>query len=151
MLRTLHVSLKTTDSLRTQFSYQDMALAEWLGDTPEQLKTYLSMMQRIFYDIGSYSQQAKRDIVAGHMRKTKDVTLMGELMLFDRARDQVPQGPEYSYRHLVNAIRRKCELSKQQELDEQRQRTRKAELEQLKNDAKGNNNPTGNRADGITN
>ena len=55
-------------------------------------------------------------------------------MMFDRARDQVPAGPEYSYRYLVNAMRRKIELATQQDLDEQRQRARKAEFEKLRSD-----------------
>ena len=91
ILRMLYVSLSTSVGYCKQHAIMDLNRARWLGDGPV-MRTYITMMEDMFAEIGGFSDTMKRELVSEHMRASADPNILSDLAHFDRAGDTFPRG-----------------------------------------------------------
>ena len=104
--------MRTSTALTAYASHMELATMTWLGDGPL-IAMYMRRMERFFAELfltTPYSIEQKREIIAGHMRQSKDTYIMTDLALFDQAGDTVPVGWQYSFDFLWQSMRRRVDF-----------------------------------------
>merc|ERR1712051_799652 len=100
------------------------------------MKGYARMMEDIFNDIGTYTDAQKREIVYPHVKQTKDPLLIADLALYQRAAESYPQGPEFSYKFLKAAMRRRTEETDREKAMANRTAAREKQFKKYQDEAK---------------
>ena len=91
MLRKLYMCLSTNNSLTQYASQLDMARIKWMGDGT-MLALYMGTMEDLWDDLGTYTEEQKRDQVASQMRESDDQFIKADLAEFYRAGGGLPYG-----------------------------------------------------------